>query len=98
MRKHFLIGFGLGILIFLAVNLLMAHLSSDCGLSAVFGRDVCADDIVRAGWPLQFYEAGGFAYRFHFNILFLVVNIAVGIIFSVIVGWLYSQNKKIVPK
>ncbi|HKG55251.1 MAG TPA: hypothetical protein VKB04_13400 [Anaerolineales bacterium] len=98
MRKHSIIGFGIGILIFLAINLLMAHLSSDCGLPAVFGRDPCADDIARAGWPLQFYEEGGFAYRYNFNMLFLAINIAVGVIFSVILGWLYSQNKKTVPK
>ena len=98
MRKRFFIAFGIGLSIFLAINLLMAHLASDCGLPAVFGRASCADDIARAGWPLQFYEEGGFAYRYNFNMPFLGINIGVGVIFSVILGWLYSQNKKTVPK
>ena len=94
MRKRFSIGLGTSLLVFLAINLLMAHLASDCGLPAVFGHDVCADDIARAGWPLQFYEEGGFAYRYNFNTLFLMVDIAIGVIFSVAFGWVYSQNKK----
>jgi hypothetical protein len=39
MTKRFTIGFGIGLLIFVALNLLSAHLRSDCGLLAVFGRD-----------------------------------------------------------
>jgi len=49
MRK-ILAGFLLGLLIFFAANLLIAHFMSDCGLPAAFGVDYCADDIVRAGW------------------------------------------------
>jgi hypothetical protein len=98
MRKHFSLGFGISLLVFLTINVLMAHLASDCGLLALFGRDGCADDIARAGWPLQFYEEGGFAYRYNFNTLSLMVDIAIGAIFSVTLGWLYSQNKKTAPK
>ena len=67
MTKRFAIGFFSGLLIFLAINLTIAHLSSDCGLPAVFGRDACADDIARAGWPMLFYEEGGFDFSFIFN-------------------------------
>jgi hypothetical protein len=52
MTKRFAIGFCIGLLIFLTIA---AHLTSDCGLLAGFGRNACADDIARAGWPLQFY-------------------------------------------
>jgi hypothetical protein len=43
--KTFAIGFGIGLLIFIAISLISAHLSSDCGLLAVFGRD--------SPWPRQ---------------------------------------------
>ncbi len=96
--KRFAAGFLLGLLTFLLINLLAAHLASDCGLLAVFGRDTCADEIARAGWPLQFYEDGGFAYRHNFNSLFLLLNIVIGVTFAVASGWLYSRNKKTLPK
>jgi hypothetical protein len=34
-------GFAIGLLFFVAINLLSAHLRSDCGLLAVFERDAC---------------------------------------------------------
>jgi hypothetical protein len=98
MKTRFMIGFGIGLLIFIAINLLAAHLRSDCGLLAVFGRDMCADDIARAGWPLQFYEEGGFAYRHNFNALFLVVNLGIGIVLAVFAGLLMAGNKKTLSK
>ena len=94
MTKRFAIGFCMGLLIFLTINLLAAHLASDCGLPAVFGSDACADDIARAGWPRQFYEEGGFAYRSNFNLPFLLINMAIGVVFSIILGWILSHNKK----
>jgi ABC-type antimicrobial peptide transport system permease subunit len=98
MTKRFAIGFGIGLLIFLTINLLAAHFASDCGLPAVFGRDACADDIARAGWPLQFYEEGGFAYRSNFNLLFLLINSTIGVVFSVIFGWIFARRKKLLLK
>jgi hypothetical protein len=47
-RRH-IFGFAIGLLFFVAINLLSAHLRSDCGLLAVFERDACADDIARVG-------------------------------------------------
>jgi hypothetical protein len=93
MSRRFIIGFFTGLLIFVAINLLAAHLASDCGLPAVFGRDACADDIARAGWPLQFYEEGGFAYRSEFSLSSLFINIGIGLGVSGIAGWFYSRNK-----
>lgn len=98
MSKRFLIGFAIGLLLFLAVNLVAAHLASDCGLPAVFGRDACADDIARAGWPLQFYEEGGFAYHLAFNRLFLWINLGIGLAFAILCGLLLSRRKKSLPK
>ena len=98
MTKRFMIGFGIGLLIFLAINLLFAQLRSDCGLLAIFGRDGCADDIARAGWPLQFYEDGGFAYRHNFNAVFLVVNLGIGIVFAIFAGFLNARIEKTLSK
>jgi hypothetical protein len=94
MNKHFLTGSLLGLLAFLLINLLAAHLASDCGLPALFGSDACADDITRAGWPLTFYEEGGFAYRQTFEPLPLLVNLATGLVVATLSGWLFSRWKK----
>ena len=98
MNTRFTIGCGLGILVFVLINLLAAHLASDCGLPAVFGRDGCADDIARAGWPLQFYEEGGFAYRRIFNSSFLLIDLGIGLAFGIVSGLFYSRLKKTLPK
>jgi hypothetical protein len=94
MTRRFAIGFTLGLLLFLAVNLASAHLASDCGLIAVFGRDSCADDIARAGWPLRFYEQGGFDYREEFRTGNLILDLLVGGLISGTIGWLYARRVK----
>jgi ABC-type antimicrobial peptide transport system permease subunit len=85
-------GFLIGIVIFILVNLLAAHLLSDCGLPAVFGKDFCADDIVRAGFPLIFFEEGGFAYRIIFNLPNLLLDIFIGLGFSIICGFIAHRR------
>ncbi len=80
-------GFSVALLLFLGINLLAAHLMSDCGLAAVIQMDRCADDIVRIGWPFKFYEQGGFAYRFEFNTFSLWMDIGIGLALSTAVGW-----------
>src|SRR5262245_30869314 len=94
MTRRFIIGFAAGLLLFAIINLLSAHLASDCGLPAVFGRDACADDIARAGWPFRFYEEGGFAYRFEFNLPVLLVDLSIGIILAGGVGWFLARRGK----
>lgn len=98
MTKRFTIGFVVGLLAIIGINLLAAHLASDCGLLAVFGQDACADDIVRAGWPLQFYEEGGFAYRSEFNAASLIINVFTAVGVSLVTGWLYARQKNAPPK
>jgi len=94
MTRRFASGFTLGLLIFLAVNLTSAHLASDCGLMAVFGRDSCADDIARAGWPLRFFEEGGLAYRSEFQSLPLALDILLGLLFASTIGWFTTRRVK----
>ncbi len=95
--RAFLNGFLIGLLIFILVNLLAAHLLSDCGLPAVLGADSCADDIVRAGFPLIFLEQGGFAYRSIFNLPYLLLNMFIGLDFATLSGfialWLVRRNQ-----
>ena len=94
MPRRFILGFAIGFSIFIAINLLSAHLASDCGLMAVFERDACADDIARAGWPLSFYERGGFAYRFVFNLPVLLLDLGIGIILASALGWWMDRRGK----
>lgn len=94
MTRRFAFGFTLGLLLFIAINLTSAHLASDCGLMAVFGRDACADDIARAGWPLRFYEQGGFDYQYEFQSGVLILDLLIGILISSTIGWLFVRRVK----
>jgi hypothetical protein len=94
MFSRIVIGFSVGFLLFLGLNLVSAHLASDCGLPAVFGQDTCADDIARAGWPLNFYESGGFSYRHRFSITSLSLDLGIGILFGGLTSWWYARRAK----
>lgn len=94
-NRLFQFGFLVGLLIVAAVNLLAAHLFSDCGLPAVLGASACADDIVRAGFPVIFLEQGGFAFRSIFNLPFLLLDIFIGLGFAALCGLIARWYKKI---
>src|SRR5262245_15850751 len=85
--RTFMAGFLLGALVFLVTNLVAANFASDCGLPALFGMDRCADDIVRAGWPLGFYEEGGIAFHSRFDLLALMADIGLGLGLGSGSGW-----------
>lgn len=94
--RAFFIGLGIGLFLFLLANLLAAHLGSDCGLPAILGTSACADDIIRVGFPLTFFEEGGFAFRHNFSTLYLLVDILISFGFVWICGRLglrYIQKK-----
>jgi len=97
MNRHLTTGFTIGLLAFILINVLAAHLSSDCGLFTIFGTASCADGITRLGWPLRFYEGGGFVYYSSFSLAYLLIDIAVGVGLSLILGWLYARSKKPLP-
>jgi len=86
-------GFFLGLLLFAGLNLVAAGLASDCGLPAVLGMDYCADDIVRAGWPLKFYEEGGIAFHSRFDLLYLMADIGLGLALGGGCGWWLSRRQ-----
>jgi len=92
MTGRFAIGFTIGLLAFMLINLFSAHLSSDCGLLAVFERDSCADDIARAGWPIRFYEKGGLDFRFDFNPLALFLDLIIAVILASALGSLFARR------
>ena len=92
--RTFLNGFLIGLLVFILANLFAAHLLSDCGLPALLGADACADDISRAGFPLVFFEQGGFAYRSIFNLPYLFLDIFIGLGFAAICGFIARWNEK----
>ena len=94
MTIRYLIGFAMGLLTFIFINLVAAHLSSDCGLFAVFGSDSCSDDIARAGWPIRFYEEGGFAYRRVFDGGALSLDLGLGLASAGLIGWLFWRISK----
>ena len=93
LNKRFATGFAIGLCLFILINILAVHFASDCGLSTVFGSS-CADGITRIGWPLQFYESGGFMYQQNINFLFLLLDLATGLALAVLIGWLFSRNEK----
>ena len=93
MNKKFAQGFIIGFCLFL-LNATFAHLSSDCGLPTIFGLDSCADDISRAGWPLLFYEEGGFACRHEFILLNLISDLVIGVLLAGGFGWWFARRIK----
>lgn len=94
MRRTFLNGFLIGLSIFILLNILAAHLLSDCGLPALLGLSACADDISRAGFPFVFFEQGGFAYRSIFNFPIFILDLVIGFGVAGITGFYMGRNKK----
>jgi hypothetical protein len=93
-RQTFLKGFLIGLSIFILLNILAAHLFSDCGLPALFGLAACSDDISRAGFPFIFFEQGGFAYRSNFNLPIFILDLVIGLGIAGTTGFYMSRNKK----
>ncbi len=85
----FLLAFVIALLLFAGVNLLWAHARSDCGLPALLGSSGCADDTRsgRAGFPLQFWEEGGFAFRRVFSLPALIADVGLGLALAAAAGW-----------
>ena len=85
--RTFLTAFLGALVLFVVVNLLWAHVRSDCGLPSLWGSGSCADDIRRAGFPLQFWEDGGFAFRRVFSLPALLADVGLGLALAAAAGW-----------
>jgi hypothetical protein len=81
-----------GLILFAVLNLIAAHVRSDCGLAAVFGVSGCADDIVRVGFPFQVFERGGFIARNTFDSMALAGDILVAFAVSAVAGMLAARR------
>lgn len=86
-------GFVAGLLLFLVINLLVAHLRSDCGLPALLGRAGCADDIRRAGFPLLFLEQGGLSGRALLDAGALLIDALAGLVLALVAGLLWAWRR-----
>jgi hypothetical protein len=97
LSRRFLIGAGAGLALFLALTLIAAHLSSDCGIAAVLGAlrlmpSYCSDDIIRVGFPLVVWEEGGFAYHTSISTGALAVDLALAAASGLLGGWLFQRR------
>jgi hypothetical protein len=92
--RAFFAGFLVGLLLIFLMNVIAAHLLSDCGLPAILGTSYCADDIIRAGFPFVFLEEGGFAFRRNFNGSYMVVDILIGFGVALLSGVLLHQYSR----
>ncbi len=89
-----LLAFGGALLLFGLINVLAVQLRSDCGLPAAIGIDACSDDIVRLGWPLQFFEQGGIGYHTYFDSATLAADIVIGVVGALLVALAIGQFRK----
>ncbi len=99
MTRNFYFGLILTLLLFIAINLVAAHVQSDCGIRAVIGLwvpglSICNDDIVRIGFPFRVLEQGGFAFRSIFNPSALIANVLISVGAGVIVGLVAQRWRK----
>ena len=74
--RRFVLGFLLTLFLFIALNVLVAHFRSDCGIQAILGIAACADDIKRAGFPFLSY----------FDNLALMADVVVALLASIAGG------------
>lgn len=84
--RAFWLYFAIALGTFIALNVLVAHMRSDCGLPGLLGIAGCSDDISRFGFPLPVGESGGFAYREVFDLPALLADILIGLAAAVFAG------------
>lgn len=93
----FVAGMISALLLFALLTIIVAHVRSDCGIVAVLERlriaqSACADDIIRVGFPIVFWEDGGFAYRSVFSASILLIDSSIALFVSIVAGWLWQRR------
>ncbi len=99
MNRNFYLSLIVTLLFFIVINIIAAHLQSDCGIRAVIGLWVpgfsfCNDDIVRLGFPFRFLEEGGFAFRSIFNQGALIADVIIALGAGVLIGLVAQRWRK----
>ncbi|HEV3459258.1 MAG TPA: hypothetical protein VHG32_22105 [Thermoanaerobaculia bacterium] len=92
--RRFSTGALLGLLLFVALTALATHLRSDFGLRAAINPLRCFDCIRRIGFPLTFYEEGGYAYRKIFDGPAFAVDSAAALTIGVMGGLVAERFRK----
>ena len=78
--------FFMTLLLFVVLNILVAHFRSDCGLLGILNLAGCNDDVSRIGFPLLVWEVGGFIEHQYFNGMALLIDLVIAVGLSVAVG------------
>ncbi len=99
MTRNFYVSLIVTLLLFIVINIIAAHLQSDCGIRAVIslwvpGFSFCNDDIVRVGFPFRVLETGGFAFRSIFNQGALIADAIIAIGVGVLIGLVAQRLRK----
>ena len=84
--RTFAFAFVCTLVLFVGINLVAAHIRSDCGIAGALGVSGCNDDIRRVGFPFLVWQEGGFAYRNIFDLTALILDIGIGLSACTIMG------------
>ena len=90
--RDFMLGFIVGLGLFFVANLIAVHVNSTGGLlEGLAIVDRWSDDIRRMGFPLQFFEEGGFSYRRNVSGIALVLDIVIAVACAAVIGFAWSR-------
>lgn len=91
LSRNSALGFFGYLIIFAAVNIIAAHVQSDCGILGVLGLAGCADDIRRAGFPFLVWENGGLIGRMYFSSAALLADVFIALGLSLAAGFVSQR-------
>ena len=95
MLRDFTLGLLCTAFLFLIANVVAIHVRSDAGLFEGLGLvDNWQDDIRGMGFPLLFYEEGGFAYRYFFSAANLFWDVSMAVTCAIGVGLGYAIRRR----
>ncbi len=89
--RYFALGFFCTLFLFMVLNVWIAHIRSDCGIQSILGLSGCGDDIRRIGFPLLVWVNGGFIYHDSFDVAALLLDVALGLGLSIVVGFVCQR-------
>jgi hypothetical protein len=93
-RRRAFVRTGTVAITFVVLNVASLHFRSSGGLLEVLGVSQCADCIRAWGFPLEVWRSGGFIEYRMLSTGALLVDVAVGLILSVAVGFAWARLEK----